>query len=158
MSRKVVYNDCYGGFGLSPLAVKRYYELKYPDVTLYFYKETYEDNLDAIYTKIKCPSKDSFIVILSKDLGDKFTITIEERQKKNHSQLYKDFNDNYVYLSGHVKRDDPVLVQVVEELEEKANGSCSKLEIIDIGDSKFHINEYDGLESVETQLSDDYWQ
>ena len=49
MSRKVVYNDCYGGFGLSPLAVKRYYELKYPDVTLYFYKETYRDDFDEIY-------------------------------------------------------------------------------------------------------------
>lgn len=158
MNRKVVYNDCYGGFGLSPLAVKRYYELKYPDVTLYFYKETYGDDLDKIYTKIKCPSKDYFIVILSKDLGDKFTITEEERFKKPHSQLYKDFNNNYVSLSLHVKRDDPVLVQVVEELGEKANGSCSKLEIMEIGDSKYHINEYDGLESVVTRLSEDYWQ
>ena len=51
-----------------------------------------------------------------------------------------------------------LLVLVVEELEEKANGPCSELKIIDIGDSKFHINEYDGLESVVTQLSDDYWQ
>ena len=158
MSRKVVYNDCYGGFGLSPLAVKRYYELKHPDVTLYFYEETFGDDFDEVYTKIKCPNKDTFVVILSKDLGDKFTITREERFKEPHSQLYKDFNDNYVYLSGHVKRDDPVLVQVVEELGEKANGSCSELKITNIGDSKFHINEYDGWESVVTQLSEDYWQ
>lgn len=48
-----------------------------------------------------------------------------------------------------ITRDDPVLVQVVEELGKEANGSYSNLKIIEIPeDVSWHIAEYDGYESV----------
>jgi len=43
----------------------------------------------------------------------------------------------------------PLLVRVVEEMGEKANGRFAKLEIIEIPDDiKFEIDEYDGFESI----------
>lgn len=54
-----------------------------------------------------------------------------------------------------VDRHDPVLVQVVEELGDKANGECAKLAIEEV-DGPYRIDEYDGFESVETPGSYDW--
>lgn len=46
-------------------------------------------------------------------------------------------------------RADPLLIQVVEELGTRANGSCAELAIVEIPDGiEWEINEYDGSESV----------
>lgn len=46
-------------------------------------------------------------------------------------------------------RADPVLIQVVEELGDEANGWCAELNIVDIPDDvKWHIAEYDGIEWI----------
>jgi hypothetical protein len=51
-----------------------------------------------------------------------------------------------------VNRTDPVLVQVVEELGERANGMCAKLYIKDLpAGTRYRIEEYDGNESIETE-------
>jgi len=48
-----------------------------------------------------------------------------------------------------IKRDDPVLVEVVKTLKEKANNSCSELKIVKIpADVEYEIDEYDGVESI----------
>jgi hypothetical protein len=87
---KVVYNRCYGGFGLSNEAKARYKELTGKEI--------------------------------------------------------KKYNNN---------RHDPALVQVVEELGDKANGCSASLAIAVIEDgAKYRIDEYDGFESVMTP--DDY--
>lgn len=54
-------------------------------------------------------------------------------------------------------RTDPVLVQVVEELGEKANDGYSKLyiESVEKG-TKYFIDEYDGIESLRTQDNIDW--
>ena len=61
----------------------------------------------------------------------------------------------YEELSGEkfnywtVSRADSILVKVVEELGEAANGDFSELEVVEIPDGAFYyINEYDGLEEV----------
>ena len=83
---KVVYNNCYGGFGLSTAGLKRYAELKGSPI--------------------------------------------------------RQFDD---------LRDDPLLVQVVEELGETANGPCALLAIHDVpAGARWRIDEYDGAESVMT--------
>ncbi len=46
-----------------------------------------------------------------------------------------------------VCRHDPILVQVVEELGDKANGSYAKLAIAEVS-GPYRIDEYDGYESV----------
>lgn len=44
-------------------------------------------------------------------------------------------------------RDDPVLVEVVEELGEAANGCCANLLVVDIPDGMdYVVNDYDGIE------------
>ena len=54
-----------------------------------------------------------------------------------------------------IRRDDPILVQVVEELGDQADGLCASLAIAELpAGTKYRIDEYDGYESVMTP--DDY--
>jgi xanthine dehydrogenase molybdopterin-binding subunit B len=49
----------------------------------------------------------------------------------------------------NIERDDPILVKVVEELGDKANGRFSDLEVVEIPDDiEWDIEEYDGKEWV----------
>ena len=55
------------------------------------------------------------------------------------------------YIENKIKqRSDVILVQVVEKLGRKANGTYSELEIINIPDDakKPYIDEYDGTETI----------
>lgn len=102
---KIVYNACYGGFGLSEEAVSLYLDLK-----------------GMVYTKVK------------RYWG--YTFEVE--------------GDPEFYQEG-IKRSDPILVQVVETLGEKANGDCAKLRLEEVADgTHYRISEYDGMETVET--------
>jgi|APCry1669188910_1035180.scaffolds.fasta_scaffold38578_3 hypothetical protein len=48
-----------------------------------------------------------------------------------------------------IERNDPLLVQVVEELGKESYGDYSVLKIVDIPDGiSWYIQEYDGLESI----------
>lgn len=48
-----------------------------------------------------------------------------------------------------IERDDPRLVQVVEEMGDAANSRYSNLKVIEIPDDvKWHVHEYDGFESL----------
>lgn len=90
--RKVVYNNCFGGFGLSLEAEKLY--CKYANVK--------EGEINGI-------------------------------------------------LRLELSRHDKALVKVVEELEEKANGSFAVLKIKELAkEEKYFIDEYDGHEVVVT--------
>ena len=57
--------------------------------------------------------------------------------------------DNH-YLSYYdIKRDSPFLVQVVEEMGEKANSKYSSLSVIEIPDNvEWIIEGYDGMEHI----------
>ena len=136
MLHKIVINNCYGGFSLSTLAIKRYYELKYPKVQLFFYKSDFPYDL---YTKVSMEEAD---VILTKDLGDSYTGPLED--------------DYWVDRRDLIERHDSILVQVVEELGERAGGSCASLKVVEISGNKYRICEYDGLEWVETPESIDW--
>lgn len=47
-------------------------------------------------------------------------------------------------------RTDPKLVEVIERLGNKANGSCANLHVVDIPDdaTDWEISEYDGSEEI----------
>lgn len=136
--KKVVINRCYGGFGLSPLAQKRYMELKNPETKLFFYGQNVFRGGGTEWSKIKdfenCQDEYLIQVVLNKDIGDNIVDP-------------KLTNEDYVPIEP--ERNDPLLIQVVEELGEKANTKFSKLEIIPI-DGKYRICEYDGMEYIET--------
>lgn len=97
-TKKVVVNDCYGGFNISDKAAELV--IKYKT----------EEGIVNLVKPIK--------------------------------YLFRDYS----------KRDDPVLVKVVEELGAEANGRCSKLKIETVRDQEgwyFDITEDDGIEYIQ---------
>lgn len=57
--------------------------------------------------------------------------------------------DNQYICEYDFERDDPALIQVIEEFGEKANGPYSSLKIVQIPDGvEWTIEEYDGREHV----------
>jgi len=111
MSRKVVYNNCYGGFSISTEA----------------------------------------LLLARQQSGNPFW-----GGARIAGEAYPDgtiASGGVLASFGHhindIKRDDPILVQVVEQLGDKANGRCSKLAIETV-DGPYRIVEYDGNETVET--------
>jgi len=120
---KVVINTCFGGFGLSEKAMFRYAELK--GLTLY------RDN-DWMPTYWLIPE--------------------EERVEKNYfcdRNAYNEWYCNNTLYSSEIRRDDPVLIQVVEELGKTADGEYASLKVIEIPDDiEYSIKEYDGLEHI----------
>jgi hypothetical protein len=63
------------------------------------------------------------------------------------------FDENGIKHTWYdLERIDPILIQVVEELGEEANGMCAKLVIEEIEKgTRYRIDEYDGMESIETR-------
>ena len=122
---KVVINTCFGGFGLSPLAVKRYGELK--GIPLYMYAE-YGGHLRQVSYDKEPPFVPYYYTIPN----------------------LTEWQDEYCFHERDIPRDDPILIRVVEELGDKANGEYAKLSIIEIPDEvDWEISEYDGNESIE---------
>lgn len=53
------------------------------------------------------------------------------------------------FYCKNIPRDDELLVRLVEELGDKANGNCAELKIVEIPDGvEWQIKEYDGMEHI----------
>lgn len=68
---------------------------------------------------------------------------------------YNELSGNSEHHSFGIRRDDPHLVQVVEEMGKECWDKCAKLaveEIPEIYRDVFEINEYDGMEGVECNV------
>lgn len=135
MSFKVVYNACFGDFGLSDAAVKRYAEIK--GLTLHFEKSRYGGM--TYYTvppeeRSHEPTPEQWV-----------KWSMERRQAFNEAYKAETLYDR------DIPRDDPILIQVVEELGKAASGECANLQIAELPDDmadNWHIHEYDGYEHV----------
>ena len=68
---------------------------------------------------------------------------------KGHSEAKQWLKQKNVF-SRHVNREDPLLIQAIEELgESECSGECSSLNIIEIPiDINYTIQEYDGKETI----------
>jgi hypothetical protein len=77
-------------------------------------------------------------VTLDKDF---YSMSMDERFAYNRAYSEQTWYDR------DVCRHDPALVQVVEELGEKANSECANLKIQEVN-GLYRIDEYDGTESV----------
>lgn len=56
------------------------------------------------------------------------------------------------FFAHELERDDPVLIQVVEELDKEADGDCARLAICELpSGTRYYIHEYDGYETVVTE-------
>lgn len=138
---KIVVNRCYGGFGLSTEAEKLY--LKYIGKECFFYKQIeyrYKDGKDK-YIRVDKGDRGLLVYTVTEDLGET-TDDIGGHNDSKHPDVY--------WYSGNLERNDPILVRVVEELgSDKASGTCSKLEVVEIPDGvQWVIEEYDGMERV----------
>lgn len=134
---KVVINRCHGGFSLSKEACQRYWDIKGQQVWI-------EDDTKflsmGLFTVWLTPPEQRIEI----KEGDEFcSMTLEDRQAYN-----KQYSENTWYYRD-VSRSDPLLVQVVEELGDKADGHCAELGITEIPDGvDYEIEEYDGKEWV----------
>ena len=123
---KIVVNGCFGGFGLSDTAVRRYAEIA--GITLYEHTDEFE-----FVSWSTVPREEYERMAL-----DDFVAANE-----THFSVYD------------LSRTDPVLVQVVEELGDAANDLYANLYIVEVpAGTQYRIDEYDGRESVMT--IDDY--
>jgi len=105
--QKIVINNCWGGFGLSDEAMRRYAELK----------------------------------------GIKL---IEEVNEYGDVNFYlNEINEDSYFTGWSIDRDDPSLVQVVEEMGKDSHSGYSVLKIVEIPDDvKWEIDDYDGREHI----------
>ncbi len=59
--------------------------------------------------------------------------------------------DDERFSDSSISRTDPIIIEVVKELGKRSNDSSAKLEIVSIPDGcQYLIDEYDGMESIET--------
>jgi hypothetical protein len=127
---KVVYNACYGGFGLSKKACQRYWDIKGQQVWI--------ENAQWGFTVWLTPPEER--PTKNKNWN---SMSMDERIAYNRAQSEQTWYDM------NVERHDPILVQVVEELGDEANGEYAKLRIEEVY-GPYRIDEYDGSERVMT--------
>lgn len=147
--RKIVINVCYGGFGLSPRAMARLAELKGHEC--YFFSRTFNGYKHGKYKKLTVEAAEKTGLFWSAFKtpeppisGDNWhEMSEDERVAWNKAYSEVAFN------ARDIERDDPLLIQVVEELGEKASDRLSKLKVVSIpADVQWEIAEYDGYEHI----------
>ena len=132
---KVILNKSYGGFSVSQKGYIAY--AKKAGIDLYCYERT-----------------------------DSKTYTRVDDPKTGHSALYSWFTKNHgktvssekldwsdcFYLNSD-KREDPILISVVEELGDEVNTIYSNLKVVDIPDDMdYVIDDYDGVETLHERV------
>jgi len=149
-TKRVVVNRCYGAFCLSVKAQLEY--AKRAGFHLWVYKEARNcgiPNTNAnLYIEVpldKIPppgSMEDDFILLTKQPLPKWGDT-----EFHYNPRFPDTVD--IFYDTALSRDDPILVEVVKDLGEEANGFGSKLEIIEIPeDVDYEIYDWDGFESV----------
>ena len=126
---KILINTCFGGYNLSHEAMLRYAELKgiavYPERTL-----------GGLYTYWLVPE--------SERVNQGNWASMSMKQRNASSKLYV---EQTLCSSGF--RTDPTMIQVVEELGDKADGRFAELKIVEIPDGiNYTIEEYAGMEHI----------
>lgn len=131
---KIAINKCYGGFSFSleavqymakrkhPVAVKQLREYNKGNRWIQQYLKTGE------WPKAVPDNIRSFLAIDAKYFKSK-----------------RFYGSAYDY-----ERNDPLVIEAIDVLGDKANGECAKLKIVEIPDNiQWAIDEYDGMEHVE---------
>jgi hypothetical protein len=145
---EIVINRCFGGFSLSPLAIKELAKLKGKEC--YFFKCKIFSNKE--YEMISLEEAQKELVFLSYSVSNPQDYKLNKPDKNG---LYKSANKRAEKISlesSPEDRTDKDLIKVVKKLGKKANGRFANLKIIKIPDGiEWEITEYDGLEIVEEE-------
>ena len=135
---KVVYNACFGGFGLSEQGIRRYAELR--GFTIY------PEGTGSFKTWWTIPEDE-------RPAHPKDWMRATDEQRAAYNEAYT----KHVLYDRDLSRSDPFLVQVVEELGDKASGDFAELRIEEVpSGTAYRIDEYDGNERVMTNDSYDW--
>ena len=114
MNKKVVINNCYGGFSLSEKAFVEYLKRK---------------GINCV-TKV---NEFGFVEFYKNSISD-----------ENYISHY-----DYVSPSNLTIREDPDLIEIIEELGEESFGMFAYLKIVEIPDDVvYEITEFDGSETI----------
>ena len=126
---KTLINTCYGSYSLSHEAMLRYAELK--GIAVYP-----ENSLGGLYTYWLVPE--------SERVDQSNWLSMSKEEQKASNKLYE---EQTLCSSGF--RTDPTMIQVVEELGDKANGRFAELKVIEIpAGVAYTIEEYGGMEHI----------
>ena len=88
------------------------------------------------------------VLLYAKKKGLNLIIERNKGLKLNHYYLNEKKDGNY-FSERDIQRNDLILIEVVNELGEKADGFCSELKIVEIPDDvEWIIEEYDGKEWI----------
>jgi hypothetical protein len=138
--KKVVYNGCYGGFGLSKDAVFLLLQAQFPLESFPLEGSGYSEGDFSLQGPDGVRAHADYTVLLKEGV------------------CYSDHGLQYGPEADRL-RSHPLLVQVVEHLGARANGHCSKLCVQELPDEAlYRISEYDGYESVEVLSQNNYVQ
>lgn len=130
---KIVINRCFGGFGLSDKAMRRYAELKGKKLYL-----EQDKRFEYIKTYWTVPESER-----PKPIENWAKASMKARVAYNQAH-------NSMTIYDHdIARDDPALVQTVEELGQESSGMCAALAVVEVPDDvDWEISEYDGREHI----------
>ncbi|BDH82553.1 hypothetical protein [Lactococcus lactis] len=141
---KIVLNKCFGGFSVSHEAKMMIFEKRGVEVFPYLSKFGDEEFIYEKLSKEKISGSGPRditrdVTYFQKDPGlDSFSEDWGEEDK--FDSIYLDFDDD---------RGNKDLVEVVEELGEKASGKYSNLKVVEIPDgASYEISDYDGIETA----------
>lgn len=144
---KIVINRCYGGFNLSPAAVKRLAQLR--GKKCYFFTRDFKTDKYVPATEEQVSDQISWSAFSVPNPNEYLATSdwhsLSPKAKEAHNKKYA----RVALDRPDEKRDDPLLLQVVEELGKKASGIFAELKVVEIPDGvQWEIEEYDGLETV----------
>lgn len=153
---KVVINRQHGGFGLSMKAVAKLAKLQGRKCYFFSYLigngkpckyipvselvNLVKGEEPHIWSAFDIPNPNKIF----KDV-DKHWHSMSQKERAASNKLHESHS-----IDGRPQdRTDPLLIKVVEELGEEANGRYCKLKVVEIPDgTNFEIDEYDGLETI----------
>ena len=139
---KIVINNCHGGFGLSTEAVIRYNELKGRKVWVIEDKEIMFPTYSLVAPEYRIDSGNV------RSFGPDNWHMMTSEEKADYNEKYRE----QTFCDRDIPRNDSILIQVVEELGEKADSRFAELKIVEIPDDvEWQIEEYDGSEWVAEQ-------
>jgi hypothetical protein len=137
---KIVINTCFGGFGLSDEAYEKLIEYGIPvrkyinqkrDPETGLYEDEPGNDGEVIFDRELTPEGED-------DLNDLYYKYPDSRMSRRYWEVWSD-----------KQRTHPLIIRVVEELGDKANGPFAELKVVEIPDGiEWEIDEYDGIEHV----------